>query len=71
LDLKNEISLLNEKIEAINKKAEQFVSKSEFQKIKTFLEIVNPLTSSFVSREELETKIEELKKSILKQENKI
>jgi cob(I)alamin adenosyltransferase len=70
-DLKKEISLLNENIEAINKKTEQFVNKSEIQKIKTFLEIFNPLTSKFVSREELEVEIEELKKNILKKENKI
>jgi predicted nucleic acid-binding Zn-ribbon protein len=71
LDIKNEVSTVNEKIEAINKKMEQFVSKTELQKIKMFLEIINPLTSNFVLRDELEAKIEELKKSILKEESKI
>jgi len=71
LDLRNEISILSEKIETLNKKSEQFATKTEFQKVKMFLDIVNPLTSNFVTREELETKIEDLKKSILKQENKI
>jgi predicted transcriptional regulator YheO len=71
LDIKNEISTLNEKIETISKKSEQFVTKTEFQKIKMFIDIVNPLTSSFVTKDELESKIDELKKSVLKQENKI
>jgi predicted transcriptional regulator YheO len=71
LDIKNEISALNEKIETISKKSEQFVTKTEFQKIKMFIDIVNPLTSSFVTKDELESKIDELKKSVLKQENKI
>jgi predicted nucleic acid-binding Zn-ribbon protein len=70
-DIKNEISTLNEKIETISKQSEQFVTKTEFQKIKMFIDIVNPLTSSFVTKDELESKIDELKKSILKQENKI
>jgi predicted nucleic acid-binding Zn-ribbon protein len=70
-DIKNEISTLNEKIETISKKSEQFVTKTEFQKIKMFIDIVNPLTSSFVTKDELESKIDELKKSVLKQENKI
>jgi predicted nucleic acid-binding Zn-ribbon protein len=70
-DIKNEISALNEKIEMIIKKSEQFVTKTEFQKIKMFIDIVNPLTSSFVTKDELESKIDEVKKSILKQENKI
>jgi predicted nucleic acid-binding Zn-ribbon protein len=66
LDIKNEISILNEKIETIIKKSEQFVTKTEFQKIKMFIDIVNPLTSSFVTKDELESKIDELKKSVLK-----
>jgi len=70
-DIKNEISTLNEKIETISKKSEQFVTKTEFQKIKMFIDIVNPLTSSFVTKDELESKIDEVKKSVLKQENKI
>jgi len=70
-DIKNEISALNEKIEMIIKKSEQFVTKTEFQKIKMFIDIVNPLTSSFVTKDELESKIDEVKKSVLKQENKI
>jgi hypothetical protein len=36
-----------------------------------FIDIINPLTSSFVTKDELESKIDELKKSVLKQENKI
>jgi predicted patatin/cPLA2 family phospholipase len=71
IDIKNDISSINEKLETLNKKTEQFVSKVELQKIKMFLDIVNPLTTSYVSKEELEARIEELKKSILKQENKI
>jgi predicted nucleic acid-binding Zn-ribbon protein len=70
-DIKNEISALNEKIETISKKSEQFVTKTEFQKIKMFIDIINPLTSIFVTKDELESKIDELKKSVLKQENKI
>jgi predicted nucleic acid-binding Zn-ribbon protein len=70
-DIKNEISTLNEKIETISKKSDQFVTTTEFQKIKMFIDIVNPLTSSFVTKDELESKIDELKKSVLKQENKI
>jgi predicted nucleic acid-binding Zn-ribbon protein len=71
IDIKNDISSVNEKVETLNKKTDQFVSKVELQKIKMFLDIVNPLTTSYVSKEELEARIEELKKSILKQESKI
>jgi len=71
LELKNEISNLNDKIEAVIKKSEQFVTKMEFQKLKTFIDIVNPLTSNFVTKDELEFAIDELKKSVLKEENKI
>ncbi|MCC5994211.1 MAG: hypothetical protein LM587_01300 [Candidatus Aenigmarchaeota archaeon] len=65
-DIRNELSLTIEKIEGINKRMEQLATKVEVEKIKTLLSMFNPLTSTFVSREELESKIEELKKSILK-----
>jgi len=71
LELKNEISNLNDEIETVIKKSEQFVTKIEFQKMKTFIDIVNPLTSNFVTKDELESTINELKKSVLKEENKI
>jgi hypothetical protein len=70
-DLKNKMLEINYKIEEASKKYEQFATKTELQKIKMFIDIVNPLTSSFVTKDELESRIEELKKSILKQENKI
>jgi predicted nucleotide-binding protein (sugar kinase/HSP70/actin superfamily) len=70
-NLKNEISSITENIKAIDKKTDQFATKVELQKIKILLEVFNPLTSNFVLKEELESKLEELKKSILKQENKI
>ncbi len=70
-NLKNEISSIIESIKAIDKKTDQFATKVELQKIKILLEVFNPLTSNFVLKEELESKLEELKKSILKQENKI
>ncbi|MDT7858682.1 MAG: hypothetical protein RQ930_01375 [Candidatus Aenigmarchaeota archaeon] len=70
-DIKNEISSIIESIKAIDKKTDQFATKVELQKIKILLEVFNPLTSNFVLKEELESKLEELKKSILKQENKI
>jgi hypothetical protein len=69
--IKNEISSIIESIKAIDKKTDQFATKVELQKIKILLEVFNPLTSNFVLKEELESKLEELKKSILKQENKI
>jgi predicted nucleotide-binding protein (sugar kinase/HSP70/actin superfamily) len=70
-DIKNEISSIIESIKAIDKKTDQFATKVELQKIKILLDVFNPLTSNFVLKEELESKLEELKKSILKQENKI
>jgi hypothetical protein len=70
-NIKNEISSIIESIKAIDKKTDQFATKVELQKIKILLEVFNPLTSNFVLKEELESKLEELKKSILKQENKI
>jgi len=70
-DLKEELSSMNEKIEVMSKSGEQFVNKTEFQKIKLFLDVFNPLKSSFITKEELEAKLEELKKDILRQENKI
>jgi len=71
LELRGEMSTINERIETVKKNSEQFVTKNEFQKIKLYLDIFNPLKSDFVTKEELENKIEEVKKSILKQENKI
>ena len=71
IDVRNEILMLKEKIEDFDKKIGQFVSKTEFQKVKMFIDIINPLTSNFVSKDELESVIGELKKSILKQENKV
>jgi len=71
LELKEEMATINERIEAVKKSSEQFVMKNEFQKIKLYLDIFNPLKSNFITKEELENRIEEVKKSILKQENKI
>jgi len=71
LELRGEMSTINERIETVKKNSEQFVTKNEFQKIKLYLDIFNPLKSDFVTKEELENKIEEVKKSILKEENKI
>jgi len=71
VELKGELSSITEKIEMISRSSEQFVNKNEFQKIKLFLDVFNPLKSSFITKEELEAKLEELKKDILRQENKI
>jgi chromosome segregation ATPase len=68
-EIKQQILQIKEEIDALKKNMDQLASKTELQKIKFFLDIFNPLTSNFVTKEEMERKIEEIK-SVLKQENK-
>ena len=46
-------------ISRINKELGKTASKSEMKQIETYLEIINPLTSKFVTQEELEKTLEE------------
>ena len=68
-DIKQQIIQIKEEMENLKKNIDQLATKTELQKIKFFLDLFNPLTSNFVTKEEMERKIEEIK-SVLKQENK-
>ncbi|MGC9200441.1 MAG: hypothetical protein ACP5F8_00545 [Candidatus Aenigmatarchaeota archaeon] len=68
-DIKQQMTQIKEEMENLKKNIDQLATKTELQKIKFFLDLFNPLTSNFVTKEEMERKIEEIK-SVLKQENK-
>ncbi|MGC8812352.1 MAG: hypothetical protein ACP5O8_02080 [Candidatus Aenigmatarchaeota archaeon] len=75
-DLKIDITKLGKKIEGLveklnlyeseilrlNKELAKTASKAELKKIETYVEILNPVTSKFVTREEMERALEEIRK---------
>lgn len=75
-DLKIDITKLGKKIEGfvekidlyeseilrLNKELAKTASKADLKKIETYVEILNPVTSKFVTREEMERALEEVKK---------
>ena len=56
------ISQKEKEIEKIWKEMEKLASKEELNEIKSYVEVFNPLKSTFVTREELERMLEDLKK---------
>ena len=64
-DVSNRLNVLESDIVRINKDLGKAATKAEIKQIETFIDIVNPITSKFVTRDELERVFEEkLKKRI-------
>jgi len=61
-NLSTSISQKEKEIEKIWKEMEKLASKEELNEIKSYVEVFNPLKSTFVTREELERMLEDLKK---------
>ncbi|MEM5882746.1 MAG: hypothetical protein QXQ77_00700 [Candidatus Aenigmatarchaeota archaeon] len=75
-DLKIDITKLEKKIESfvekvnfyeneilrLSKELSKTATKTDLKKIETYVEIFNPVTSKFVTREEMERALEEIKK---------
>jgi chromosome segregation ATPase len=66
--LSEKISKLKEKIEnigvelsKISEQLKRFATKAEVKQIETFMELISPVTSKFVTRDELERALEKLK----------
>jgi archaellum component FlaC len=64
-DVSNRLNVLESDIVRINKDLGKAATKAEIKQIETFIDIVNPITSKFVTRDELERVFEEkLKKRV-------
>jgi len=57
----SKIEVLEKEIENIKSYIQELVSKSEIEKLKTIIDLFNPLKSNFVTREELEEILNEFK----------
>lgn len=57
----SKIEVLEKEIEKIKSYIQELVSKSEIEKLKTIIDLFNPLKSNFVTREELEEILNEFK----------
>ncbi len=56
------LSQIENEIVRLNKELSKAATKADVKKIETYVEILNPITSKFVTREELERLLEEKKK---------
>ena len=64
-DVSNRLNVLESDIVRINKDLGKAATKAEIKQIETYIDIVNPITSKFVTRDELERVFEEkLKKRV-------
>lgn len=61
-EIVGKLDLLEGEIEKTNTKLEKTVTKSELKEIQTFIEVLNPITSKFVTKDELARAIEEAKR---------
>jgi len=61
-ELSVKIDNLNKTIVSIREELKEYAKEEEVKKLKTLIEIFNPLKSSFVTKDELKSSIEELKK---------
>ncbi|MEM5815585.1 MAG: hypothetical protein QXL14_00855 [Candidatus Aenigmatarchaeota archaeon] len=57
----SKIELLEKEIEKIKTSLQEYAKKIELEKLKTIMELFNPLKSNFVTREELEEMLNEFK----------
>ena len=60
-DLREKFETLKENVLKLSEKMEKFAKKSDLKKIETFIDLINPITSKFVTRNELEREIRILK----------
>jgi len=56
------LNQIENEIVRLNKELNKAATKADVKKIETYVEILNPITSKFVTREELERLLEEKKK---------
>jgi len=54
-----EIDIIKKEVSRINEAIEKLASKSELNEIKNFIEILNPITSKFVTRDEVKRMLED------------
>ena len=66
-EIENKIQLIKERIEKLEKRIEKLATKDEIKEIKNFIDIVNPITSRFVTKDELKRIIEDF--NTLKKKN--
>ena len=59
LKLSERLTGIENEIEKVNKGLGKAATKAEVKQIETFMDIVNPITSKFVTKEELERTLEE------------
>ncbi|MEM5794286.1 MAG: hypothetical protein QXS48_01425 [Candidatus Aenigmatarchaeota archaeon] len=56
------INFYESEILRLNKELAKAATKADLKKVETYVEILNPVTSKFVTREEMERALEEIKK---------
>ncbi|MEM5843918.1 MAG: hypothetical protein QXX07_02605 [Candidatus Aenigmatarchaeota archaeon] len=56
------INFYESEILRLNKELTKAATKADLKKVETYVEILNPVTSKFVTREEMERALEEIKK---------
>jgi len=59
LKLSERLSGIESEIDKVNKGLNKAATKAEVKQIETFMNIVNPITSKFITKEELERMLEE------------
>lgn len=60
-EISAKIELLLKEIQDVETSLQDYAKKNEIEKIKTMIEIFNPLKSNFVTKEEIETILKEFK----------
>ncbi|MCS7094050.1 MAG: hypothetical protein RMJ18_02620 [Candidatus Aenigmarchaeota archaeon] len=66
-DVLSKLESLGKKITTLEASLESYVKKTDLEKIKTVVEIFNPLKSSFITREELELELDKIRKEFKNQ----
>lgn len=66
-DVLSKLESLGKKITTLEASLESYVKKTDLEKIKTVIEIFNPLKSSFITREELELELDKIRKEFKNQ----
>lgn len=59
LKLTDKLNGIENEIAKVNKELSKTASKAELKQLETFVNIVNPITSKFVTKDELERRLEE------------
>jgi len=58
------LTAIDNEIVGINKRLGKAASKSEIKSLETFIDVLNPITSRFVTKDELERAVERTKKEV-------